>query len=175
MRFIVALPLVIASCFSAHAQSDLSPPEATYVARCEVRGGAAPPRGTIEGSYKATYHFTSVKPANCDEAAKSALLTIMVTEGTGFQRYELPQGADSQKESSYKPNPIAKLVEFEGTAQFRHELVQVGEKKLPGWINAHTGAVCTANKIGPLNTPSGNNAAELVLRIQSCPTAFFDR
>lgn len=163
------LPFAV-SCLSAHAQSEIAVPP-KYIARCELKGGAAPPRGTLPGQYVATYYFTATQPASCAEAKESALLALTVNEGTGFQNYALKSGADPTVEDNYAPNPSADLTDESGNGvnHFHHQLL--GGK--PGYINRATHAECTAKKIGKLNKPVGDNAAEVLLEIISCPPAFF--
>lgn len=146
--------------------SDLPGPK--YIARCDVHDGAAPPRGTLEGAYTATYYFGSQKPVNCTEAkALPAVVALTVIAGTGTQNYTLMPGADPQIEASYAAHPQATLTGPDGQ-MYEHRLID----GLPGYVNKSTGVTCVAKKIGAINQPSGMDAAELLLEITNCGPLF---
>lgn len=156
------LPLV-----SCQADNIGLPP--TNILRCNVMGGASPPRGDYEGAYTATYYFVSGEIATC-AAAQAAADMFFLTVDEGVQNYSLKSGADPQLEASYVPNPYARLTDKYGTHGYIHEFID----GYPGYINTH-GARCLAERVSAINTPTGANAAELLLKITSCDSGFFTR
>lgn len=157
------LALAIGSCFVGCPSNEDVPP--AYVARCDMDGGAAPPRGDLAGVYYAKYYFLHAEVGSCDEA-RAAQDAYVLTVIDGKQNYTLKAGEDPGVEANYVANPIANLTDQAGNL-YRHQLID-GK---PGYISA-SGAQCIAEKVRPLNKPTGMNAAEFLLKVVSCDQSF---